>query len=148
MIQVTLSGAVHAPDIALELPHVRIFGGAIWDRVELGVLAHYVAGRWVRRSLAYPCLLFQGDFRLLFGLIRDPSPISEPLQLLNICGPMMYLNEAPFAEYVPAMQMWRGTVDSRLWWPTFHIVTADFVGADDCAVDLTKRVESPPRRLV
>jgi len=148
MIHVTLSGAVHTPDVALESPHIRIFGGAVWDRLELGVIAQYLAGRWVRRPVTYQCLLFTGDFRLLFGLIRDPSPISEPLQLLNICGPMMYLNEAPFAEYVPALEMWRGAVDSRLWWPSFHLVSADFVLAEDGALDLTKRVELPPQRPV
>lgn len=133
MIQVTLSGAVHAPDITLELPHVRIFGGAVWDRMELGVIAKYVDGCWVDRTAAYQWMLFAGDFRLLFGLIRDPSPISDPLHILTVCGPMMYLNDAPFAEYVPAAEMWRGTEESRLWWPSFHLVASDFVPAEGYA---------------
>jgi hypothetical protein len=137
MIQVTLSGAVRAPDITLELPHVRIFGGAVWDRLELGVIAKYVDGRWVHRAAAYQWMLFDGDFRLLFGLIRDPSPISDPLHVLTVCGPIMYLNDVPFAEYVPTVEMWRGTKESRLWWPSFHLITADFMPADCYATETT-----------
>jgi hypothetical protein len=151
MIQVTLSGALRASDISMEVPHVRIFGGAVWDRLELGVIATYSAGRWARRALAYQWMLFEGHFRLLFGLIRDPSPVSEPLQVLTLCGPMMYLNDAPFAEYVPAMQMWRETAESRLWWRSFHLVSADYVplAAEEAAdtIDITARGESPRRRL-
>jgi hypothetical protein len=152
MIQVTLSGALCASDITMEVPHVRIFGGAVWDRLELGVIATYSAGRWARRLLAYQWMSFEGDFRLLFGLIRDPSPVSEPLQVLTLCGPMMYLSDEPFAEYVPATQMWRGTADSRLWWPGFHLVSADYVSyaaeAAAEAIGITTRVESLPRRPV
>ena len=152
MIQVTLSGALRASDITMEVPHVRIFGGAVWDRLELGVIATYSAGRWARRSLAYQWMSFEGDFRLLFGLIRDPSPVSDPLQVLTLCGPMMYLSDAPFAEYVPATQMWHGTAESRLWWPTFHLVSADHVSfAAEAVADtigVTARAESPPRRPV
>jgi len=158
MIHLTLSGAVHAPDITLEIPHVRIFGGTVWDRLELGVVAKYAGECWERRSVPYQHLLFEGDFRLLFGLIRDPSPISEPLQLLTLCGPMMYLHEVPFAEYVPAMEMWRGTAESRLWWPSFHLISADFVSNDGYttetgaeaqdSVELTVRSGLLPRRPV
>jgi hypothetical protein len=152
MIQVTLSGALHVSDISLEVPHVRIFGGVVWDRLELGVIATYSSGRWVRRSLAYQWMLFEGDFRLLFGLIRDPSPISEPLRALSLCGPMMFLNDTPFAEYIPAMQMWRGTSESRLWWPTFHLISANFVSFPQAvaenagALEVTAPGESPPLR--
>jgi hypothetical protein len=152
MIQVTLSGAVAAPDISLGVSHVRIFGGAVWDRAELGVIAKYADGCWARRSTNYQWLLFEGHFRLLFGLIRDPSPVSEPLRILTLCGPMMYLIDEPFAEYVPAMEMWRGVQGSRLWWPSLHLVTADFVPQTESAadaveqIDLTKHGESPPPR--
>jgi len=67
---------------------------------------------------------------MLFGLIRDPSPISDPLHILTVCGPMMYVNDAPFAEYVPSMEMWRGSEESRLWWPSFHLITSDFLPAE------------------
>jgi hypothetical protein len=64
---------------------------------------------------------------------------------------MMYLNDAPFAEYVPAMQMWRETAESRLWWRSFHLVSADYVplAAEEAAdtIDITARGESPRRRL-
>jgi hypothetical protein len=66
----------------------------------------------------------------------------------------MYLNDAPFAEYVATMQMWRGTTKSRLWWPTFHLVSADYVSnpAEEAAaadvIGLTARGESPPPRPV
>lgn len=155
MIQVTLSGAVQAPDITLEVPHVRIFGGTVWDRLELGVIATYVDGRWTRRTAAYQWMLFEGDFRILFGLIRDPSPISDPLHVLTVCGPMMYLHDVPFAEYVPTMEMWRGTQDAPLWWPSFHLISADFVQADETSgsvseepsiLDLTARAGSRPPR--
>jgi hypothetical protein len=154
MIQLTLSGAAGAPDLSLGVPHVRIFGGTVWDRVDLGVVATYSAGCWVRRSVDYQWILFEGNFRLLFGLIRDPSPISEPVQILTLSGPIMYLNDAPFAEYMPAMQMWRGTSESRLWWPSLHLTSADFVDSRDDAtgaqrtLDLTTPDEVPPRRLL
>jgi hypothetical protein len=149
MIQVTLSGAVQAPDLTLEMGHVRIFGGTVWDRLELGVIAQYLGGQWVRRTEAYQWILFEGDFRLLFGLIRDPSPISDPLQMLTVCGPMMYLNDEPFAEYVPATEMWRGTHESRLWWPSFHLITAGFLPPEGYAPDdLTTRVGLLPQRPV
>jgi hypothetical protein len=154
MIQVTLSGTARAPDITLAIPHVRIFGGAVWDRAELGVIANYSAGSWLRRSVDYQWILFEGNFRMLFGLMRDPSPISEPLHILTLSGPMMYLNDAPFAEYVPAMQMWRGTEESRLWWPSLHLISADFVTHGDdatdvaSAADLTTHGELRPRRPV
>jgi hypothetical protein len=149
MLQVTLSGAIEAPDITLDIPHVRIFGGTVWDRLELGVIATYAGGQWARRTVPYQWMLFEGDFRLLFGLIRDPSPISDPLQILTVCGPMMFVNDEPFAEYVPGMEMWRGAHDSRLWWPSFHLITADFLPQEGYATDdLTTRVGSPLPRPV
>jgi hypothetical protein len=149
MIQVTLSGAVQAPDITLDVPHVRIFGGTVWDRLENGVIATYLGGLWARRTAAYQWMLFEGDFRILFGLIRDPSPISDPLQVLTVCGPMMYLNDVPFAEYVPTTEVWRGMHESRLIWPSFHLIGADCVAPDEpAAIDLTTRSGLPPQRPV
>jgi hypothetical protein len=105
-----------------------ITGGAIWDRLELGLIAHYVEGRWVFRGQGYATLSFTGNCRLLFGITRDPSFITEPIRNFSLTGATLRADDMPFAQYSERLDLWRGLV-RPISWTAMTMISAEVVSA-------------------
>jgi hypothetical protein len=76
---------------------------------------------------------FEGRCRLVFGLAREPTGVSEELSGVSIAADTLSATGIPFAIFDTAREMWRG-VGLNTWWHAFRVQSADHrrsVGADD-----------------
>jgi hypothetical protein len=117
-----------SPSPTIEQEAFGITGGAIWDRLELGLIAHYVEGRWLYRGQGYATLSFTGHCRLLFGITRDPSFISEPIRNFTLVGATLRANDVAFAQYTERLDLWRGLM-RPISWTGMTMVSAEVVSA-------------------
>jgi len=120
MIRLTLISERHKGWLAKTSPYFRITGGVVWTQPELGPIASFVEDRWKHRNSLWSGMRFEGKCRLVFGLPRDPSGVSEHLQSLAISGRVLFANGIPIAVYDPAREMWCGAI-SDSWWPAFRV---------------------------
>jgi hypothetical protein len=104
----------------------RISGGVIWNRLEEGLITNYVNGGWKHRGRYYPSLSFEGRCRLLFGIPRDPSPVSEPIGLFSITGTTLRANGIAFAQYIEEEDRWH-CLSRAMSWGSMRIVSDAFV---------------------
>ena len=96
----------------------------MWVRPGDGPIATYEEQGWRHKDVLWPGMRFEGQCRLILGLPRDPTSISEVLQSVSIGGRVLRANAIPIAVYDEISQTWRGvTADS--WWPAFRIEVAD-----------------------
>jgi hypothetical protein len=116
----------HSP--TLEQEAFGITGGAIWDRLELGLIAHFVEGHWQHRGQGYATLSFTGNCRLLFGITRDPSFITEPVREFSLTGATLRANDIAFAQYSERLDLWRGLI-RPISWTGMTMISAEVVSA-------------------
>jgi hypothetical protein len=121
--------------IADSAPYFRLTGGVVWTTPEMGPLASFVDDSWIHQATRWQGMRFEGTCRLIFGLPRDPTGVSEDLQSLSIVGRVLSANGIPFAVYHPEMETWRGAA-SDIWWSALRIES----------VDLRKSEENPATR--
>jgi hypothetical protein len=127
MIQLKFCTEESAPP-TIEQEAFGITGGAVWDRLELGLIAHYVDGRWMRRGQSYAALSFTGRCRLLFGITRDPAFISDVICNFSITGATLRANGVAFAQYSEQLDLWRGLM-RPISWTAMTMISAEVVSA-------------------
>jgi hypothetical protein len=64
-----------------------------------------------------------GGACLLFGISRDPTIVSEPIERLDFTGATLSANGVAMAEYVAGQDIWQGLVRS-MWWMSVGVVSA------------------------
>ena len=123
MIRLTLIGGEGKAAVLASAPYFRINGGAVWigpGASDQHPLIRYVNGRWISNGIAWYGMRFEGKSRLIFGLPRDPSGVSDELESLSIQGATLSANGIPFAEYDASRDMWRGAAATN-WWHAFRV---------------------------
>jgi hypothetical protein len=123
MIRLTVIGEQGRVAIVMSAPHFRITGGAVWIGPSAGgqkPLARYVSGRWQYGDTLWEGVRFEGPCRIVFGLAREPSGVSEEVSALSIVGDTLSANGIPFAVYDTARDMWHG-VGANAWWHAFRV---------------------------
>jgi hypothetical protein len=124
MIRLTLVGPPASAVLAATSAYFRVTGGVVWVRPGDGPIATYEKQGWWHKDVLWSGMRFEGPCRLIFGLPRDPTSISEVLQSVSISGRALSANAIPFAVYDETSQIWRG-VTAGSWWPAFRIEIAD-----------------------
>jgi hypothetical protein len=128
MIRLTLIGERDVAAFVTAAPYFRIVDGMVWTGPSLEgevPLVRHVDGRWKHGNLLWAGMRFEGKIRLIFGVPRDPSGVSDELDGVSIVGTALSANGIPFAVYDQASEMWRGAGLSR-WWHAFRIESAGF----------------------
>jgi hypothetical protein len=69
-----------------------------------------------------------GGGRLLIGITREHTIVSDPIDHFCFTGPMLSANGAAVARYIERQDVWRGMV-RPLWWKVMRIVSAEPVTA-------------------
>jgi hypothetical protein len=123
MIRLTVIGEQGRVAIVMSAPHFRITGGAVWIGPSAGgqkPLARYVRGHWQYGDTLWEGVRFEGPCRIVFGLAREPSGVSEEVSALSIVGDTLSANGIPFAVYDTTRDMWHG-VGANAWWHAFRV---------------------------
>jgi hypothetical protein len=124
MIRLTMVGLSASSLVTATSPYFRVTGGVVWVRPEDGPIATYEQHGWRHRGVLWPGMRVEGQCRLILGLPRDPTSISEVLQSVSIASRVLIANGIPFAVYNDTTQTWQG-VTAGSWWPAFRIEVAD-----------------------
>lgn len=132
MIRLTLIGEQDRATFVTSAPYFRIIGGMVSIAPSAGLegeapplVRHVGEGSWKHANELRMGMRFEGRMRLVFGLPRDPSGVSDELEGLSITGKSLSANGIPFAVYDQELQMWRGAGNNR-WWHAFRIESASF----------------------
>lgn len=139
MLQLVFSSADSAaPATILEATEFWVTGGSLWDQVEHGLIASYSAGSWKRRGRYYTSISIRGGSRLVFGITRDPSLVSDPVELLSITGTTFRANDIAFAQYDEGQDAWQGVI-RPISWTAMRVISAadapDLVGGSRAIFD-------------
>ena len=110
--------------VAATSPYFRVTEGVVWVRPDDGPIATYEEHGWRHNGVLWPGMRFEGQCRLILGLPRDPTSISEVLQSVSIACRVLRTNGIPVAVYDDTTRAWRG-VTAGSWWPAFRIELAD-----------------------
>jgi hypothetical protein len=124
MIRLTMVGPRANATVAAISPYFRVTEGVVWVRPDDGPIATYEEHGWRHDGRLWPGMRFEGQCRLILGLPRDPTSISEVLQSVSIAGCVLRTNGIPVAVYDGTTQTWQG-VTAGSWWPAFRIELAD-----------------------
>jgi hypothetical protein len=124
MIRLTLVAPPASAILAATSAYFRVTGGVVWVRPGDGPIVAYERQGWRHKDVVWSGMRFEGPCRLIFGLPRDPTSMSEVLQSISISGTTLRANAIPFALYDEISQVWRG-VTAGSWWPAFRIEVAD-----------------------
>src|SRR5882757_2306900 len=139
--------AAAVPAASLELADFRVSGGTLGNPLEHGLIATYSNGGWKHRGERYPILAVTGGGCLLFGVTRDPTTVSDPIDHYYFIGPTLSANGVAIAKYVEQQDMWHGIV-RPMWWMAMRILSVPTVSAmvEDSQVLLLNPWEPPPTR--
>jgi hypothetical protein len=121
MIRLTFYDTADKSYASFYLPDVRVTGGVIWSHLGRRLLANYADGSWKHGGQYYPSLSVTGECYLLFGIARDPSFVSEPIQWLSITGTALRANGTAFAQYNARQDIWQG-LRRPIWWTTMRMI--------------------------
>lgn len=116
------------PAASLEMADFRVSGGTLGNPLEHGLIATYSAGVWNHRGGRYPILAVTGGGCLLFGVTRDPTTVSDPIDHYYFIGPTLSANGVAIAKYVEQQDMWHGVV-RPMWWMAMRILSVPTVSA-------------------
>ena len=120
------SGAGPAP--AAEMSDLRVSAGTLWEPLQPRLIATYSNGAWMHRGRAYSILSVTGGGCLLFGITRDPTMVSDPIDHFYFIGPTLSANGVAIAKYIEQQEMWHGLV-RPMWWRGMRIITAAGISA-------------------
>ncbi len=126
MIRLTVINEQGEAAVVASAPHFRITGGTIWigpGRTGETPLVRFVGGHWQYASTFWSGLRFDGKCRLVFGLPREPSSVSDVLEGLSISDGVLTASGIPFALYDEERDMWKG-VTANSWWHAFRVESA------------------------
>jgi hypothetical protein len=127
VIRLTLCGK-DGETAALEITDLRVAGGVLWNHLDYGLIANYCDGRWKHRGEYYSRISVAGGCCLLFGIARDPTLLSDPLELFSFSGQTFHAAGIAVARYIEQQDMWQGLV-RPIWWTSMRIVEAATVSA-------------------
>ena len=143
MIQLTLINDDGEALVASRAPFFRITGAAVWTFRGEGYIARLRDGAWESKGRVWAGMRFEGQCRLVMGLPREPSAVSEILHSVSLSHDVLSANGIPFAVYNSARDMWRAAITDR-WWHAFRIESSlDQKSLSGSAED---RAESGPDR--
>src|SRR5579863_96940 len=94
---------------------LRVNGGVLWNPLDHGLIASYVDGAWRHRGRRYSRVAVVGGCCLLFGNHRDPSLVSDPLEMFLFSGATFQAAGITIAEYVEDQDVWRGLIRPNSW---------------------------------
>lgn len=120
------SGATPAPPV--EMSDLRVSAGSLWDPLQHGLVATYSGGSWMHHGRSYPAVCVTGGGCLLFGITRDPTIVSDPIEHFYFIGPTLSANGVAIAKYVEQQETWHGLV-RPMWWRAMRIITAAGISA-------------------
>ena len=123
MIQLTLLNDDGEALVVGTAPYFRITGAAVWTFPGEGYIARLKQGGWESSGRVWTGMRFEGPCRLVMGLPREPSAVSEILQSVSIAMDVLSANGIPFAVYHSASDMWRAAIADK-WWHAFRIENA------------------------
>jgi hypothetical protein len=147
MIRLTFHDADETPSESLDMSDFRVTGGALWNPLEHGLLASYSEGLWKHRGHYYSEISAEGGGCMLFGITRDPTLVSDPVDRLLFSGRALQADGIVIAEYVEHQDMWHGLV-RPIWWTAMRIISARAVTGlvDSSRVVRLNPWESPAHR--
>src|SRR5690242_20009863 len=128
--------AATKPAVSLELTDFRVSGGTLGNPLQQGLIAMYSNGAWIHHGERYAILAVTGGGCLLFGVTRDPTIVSDPIDHYYFMGPTLSANGVAIAKYIDQRDMWQGMV-RPMWWNAMRIISAATVSA---AVDQSQVV--------
>ena len=116
------------PDTYLELTDLRVSGATLWNPMDRGLIATYSSGSWKHCGRRYTTLAVTGGGRLLFGITRDPTVVSDPIDHFYFIGPTLSANGVAIARYIEQQDMWQGIV-RPMWWNAMRLLSVETVSA-------------------
>ena len=119
---------VAVPDTSVDVTDLRVTGASLWNPVDRILIATYSHGFWKHLGRRYPILAITGGARLLFGISRDPTIISDPIDHFYFIGPTLSANGVGVARYIEQQDMWQG-IARPMWWNAMRILSTETVSA-------------------
>jgi hypothetical protein len=101
-------------------------GGALSTENDLCQIITYSQGRWNYRGHCYPLLAVTGGACLVFGIAREPTVVSDPIDHFYFTGPILSTNGVPIAKYREHQNTWQGIL-RPMWWVYMRIVGLDIL---------------------
>jgi hypothetical protein len=123
VIKLTLIDEHGGVSVARVSPFFRITGRNVWTSLVDGGVVRFTEGGWNFQGQSWVGMNFEGPSRLVMGIPKEPTAISEVLQSVSIFRDMAIVNGIPFSVYDSASDMWRSAL-VQTWWHAFRIVTA------------------------
>jgi hypothetical protein len=124
------------PTTSLDIADLRVSGATLWNPLDRELIATCSSGLWNYQGRRYATLAVTGRGCLLFGISRDPTIVSDPIDHFYFIGPTLSANGVAIAKYIEHCDMWQGLMRS-MWWNAMRILDA---GALSAAVDQSQVV--------
>ncbi len=121
-IQLTLTRADDNAGVSFLAPFFRITGSTVWTVHGESYVARLTDCGWEAHGKLWTEMTFEGPCRLVMGVPREPTSVSEILAGLSISHGVLSANAVAFASYHRETDMWRA-VSSEKWWHAFRIET-------------------------
>jgi hypothetical protein len=136
---------VATPAASWALADLRVSGATLWNPLDRVPIATYSQGSWKYRGRYFPTVAVTGRGCLLFGITRDPTIVSDPIDHYYFIGPTLSANGVAIAKYIEQQDMWQGMV-RPMWWNAMRILSVDAVSAvvDQSQVVLLNPWEAHP----
>lgn len=115
-----------SPAASLEISDLRVTGATLWNPMNRELLATYTEGSWKHCAKRYETLAVTGGGCLLFGIARDPTIVSDPIDHFYFIGPTLSANGVAIARYVEQNDMWQGLM-RPMWWNAMRILGVEDV---------------------
>jgi len=143
-IQLTLTGEIGNAGVSFLAPFFRITGSTVWTVHGEGYVARLTDCGWEAGGSTWTGMTFEGPCRLIMGVPREPTSVSEILNSVSISQSALSANGVAFASYHPVAQMWHAA-NSEKWWHAFRIETIhQHAHASDDAVCSARGLMSSP----
>jgi hypothetical protein len=118
--------AAGVPTISLEMMDLRVSGATLWNPFNRDLIATYTNGSWKHRGRHYPIVAVTGGGCLLFGITRDPTIVSDPIDHFYLIGPTLSANGVAIAKYIEQQDTWQGIM-RPMWWSAMRILSMETV---------------------
>jgi hypothetical protein len=123
LMQLSFHDEAGARGAVIETSDLRVTGGVLWTYRGDGLIATYSDHSWTHRGNDYHSVSVAGGCCLLFGITRDPSFVTEPIELFSFTGPTFRANGVAVAQYIEQQEMWHGLIRPN-WWRAMRVINA------------------------
>ena len=113
-----------SPEISLRASLLCVSRGAIHIETNLRADITYSQGMWAYRGRSYRMLAVTGGLYLIFGIAREPTNFSHPIDHLHFIGPIISTDGVRIAKYSEHQNTWHGLL-RPMWWVSMRIVTSE-----------------------